>query len=207
MIRNHNVNKNTAGRYLLGLYKQKRNIMQYCYYTFKNKLGVYQLYKNIDWTRVNRLIFICYGNICRSPYAEYKARQLNLTAISAGVSANDGSDANEFAIKYSSPRNVDMSLHKSRSLEVINYSDNDLVLAMEPWQIDIIRNDQSIMNSGCQISLLGLWCDKQQPIIQDPYGKAEDFFQRTFDYIDDALASIVKNISNARVITRNLSQN
>ena len=43
-----------------------------------NAAGRYAAYRDIDWHGVERLVFVCAGNICRSPYGDRKAAQKTL---------------------------------------------------------------------------------------------------------------------------------
>jgi len=36
----------------------------------ENRTGGYRRFKQIRWESVKRVVFVCHGNICRSPYAE-----------------------------------------------------------------------------------------------------------------------------------------
>lgn len=174
----------------------KHYFLTTCLYIIKNKLGFYNKYKKVNWQKVNRLVIICTGNICRSPYAEYKARQLGLTAISAGIRADGVSRANESAMKQSAYRNVDISPHRSNTLDQINYSESDLIVCMEPTHLQHIENNIQISKTKCQFTLLGLWNNNKSPVINDPYGKDELVFQNCFAQIDAGLISIYTKLSN-----------
>ena len=49
------------------------------------KFGWSAHWLQIKWEDVDRLVFVCTGNICRSAYAEYKARSLGMSATSFGI--------------------------------------------------------------------------------------------------------------------------
>src|SRR5260370_29706063 len=50
--------------------------------------GRYRQFKQIRWERVARVVFVCHGDICRSPYAERRAVSVGLPAPSFGLSAD-----------------------------------------------------------------------------------------------------------------------
>src|SRR5690349_21297071 len=78
-------------------------------------LGLYRRYKQVDWSRVERLVFVCSGNICRSPYAAEYARSLGIPIASFGVDTRGNDTANDVASKVAAARGVDLSNHRSRS--------------------------------------------------------------------------------------------
>lgn len=165
------------------------------YYNLIVHMGLFNNYTNIDWNKVGRLVFICKGNICRSPYAEFKAKKLGLCAISVGVYADGKSSAHDEAIKQSAYRNVDLIPHISNTFTTVELQDSDLVICMEPWQANNLIDKVSDFN--CQITLLGLWGTHISAIVPDPYGKSEQVFQSCFDQIDTALNNINKMLKSS----------
>ena len=59
----------------------------------ENLTGRYRQFKRIRWERVARVVFVCHGNVCRSPYAEGRAVNFGLPAASFGFSADSGGGA------------------------------------------------------------------------------------------------------------------
>ena len=64
-----------------------------------------------------KVLFVCTGNTCRSPYAEAVARSLGLEARSAGCDAWPDQPATKDARKTAELRGVDLAPHRSASLE------------------------------------------------------------------------------------------
>lgn len=159
--------------------------------TVKFHLGFFNSYADIDWKKVSRIVFVCKGNICRSPYAEIRAKQLGINASSIGLHTKEGSAANVDAIKNAFYRDVNLDAHRARIYESLEFTSSDLVICMEPWHV---KRFKDIDNSHCQITLLGLWCSQKKIIISDPYGKPDMFFEDCFLMVDDALNNIKKFI-------------
>ena len=154
----------------------------------KSSLGFYNRYQQLDWDKVTRLVFVCKGNICRSPYAEMKVRSLGLDAISVGLSTIEGSPANANAIESASYRSIKLDDHRARLANSINITKSDLVICMEPLQLNQFSEINSI---DCQLTLLGLFASRKKPVILDPYGRPGSYFDDCFQQIDFALHNLL----------------
>ena len=81
------------------------------------------------------ILFVCTGNICRSPMAEYIARSwaddanLDVATSSAGL-ALQGEGPTDHALAVMRDRSIDMSLHLSRKLRPEVVGGADLILGM-----------------------------------------------------------------------------
>ncbi len=86
----------------------------------------------------DRVLAVCTGNICRSPFAERYLRRLaavggvELRASSAGTHACPGTRATPEARLAASEFGVDLDGHRARSLLLQDLEDASLVLAMTP---------------------------------------------------------------------------
>lgn len=94
-----------------------------------------------------RIVFLCTGNLCRSPMAEGflknsfdedtgdghggSAKAAGIVISSAGTHAGGGLSASPAAVDVCSKAGIDISSHKSRPLTSEILSGSDLVLAME----------------------------------------------------------------------------
>jgi protein-tyrosine phosphatase len=147
--------------------------------------GGFRRLKAVDFGRVARLVFVCYGNICRSPYAEARARSLHLDAASFGLQSKHRCKADSIAMRVAASRGLDLRSHLAKSAQGIALGTGDLLIAMEPSQLKPML---SIANSaGAQVTLLGLWCSPVRPYLQDPYGLTDGYFQNCFSLIDSAV--------------------
>ena len=136
--------------------------------TFAFRGGVFSRWSQIDWSRVDRLVFVCKGNICRSPYAEHRARSLGIDSISRGIEAGDGASVPHYAQTCGSFRGIDLSAHKSKKFDPEELRSGDLVLGMEPDHIGSLGLGPE--EPRAQASLLGLWQEKPSVLIPDPFG-------------------------------------
>jgi protein-tyrosine-phosphatase len=140
--------------------------------------------------------FVCYGNICRSPYAELRMRELGrrngggLSVSSAGF-YGPGRPSPDRARDVARRRGVDLTAHRSRSLSDVPL-ERTLVVVMERWHARAARRQNPI--PAQRLVVLG----DLDPVregsrtIADPYGMDEAVFDACFDRIDrcvDVLAA------------------
>jgi len=147
--------------------------------------GRFDSLKHLELLLIKRLVFVCRGNVCRSPYAEAAAKSLGFTSLSCGVEVSHSAPAEKMAIKAAYLRGKDLSQHMSRSIHNIELNNSDCLIAMDPTHLPVARDVAERV--GCQITLIGLWRKIPIPEIADPYGKALQVFSVCFDEIDEAL--------------------
>lgn len=121
----------------------------------ENLTGRYRQFKQIRWERVARVVFVCHGNICRSPYAKGRAVSFGLPAASFGLSAGSGAPADPSACRIAARRQIELARHCARDAADFELRTGDLLVVMEPRQA---RRISGLLPPGsCQLTLLGLW--------------------------------------------------
>ncbi len=87
---------------------------------------------------MNTLYFICYGNLCRSPfadrYARIKAAEMGLEGWrmdGAGIGASRGQPCPKPALAAAKEVGVDLSVHLAKHTEEIQPGPQDWVIAMD----------------------------------------------------------------------------
>lgn len=174
-----------------------RGCLEYMQSRVLYSLGAYHHARQIDWMAVNRLVFVCKGNICRSPYAAERSRLLGVPAISYGLDATDGSPADAAAVRNARRRNIDLSQHRSNEFHNSGVQETDLITVFEPQQLFEIR--RRIGNRAVSLTLLGIWASPISPYIQDPYGQNDRFFQRCYSAIDTYVLELIRRMKEISV--------
>ena len=79
-----------------------------------------------------RVIFVCHGNICRSPMAEviFKSLVNDVEVISAGLFTSVGEKASTNAVKICEYYNLDLSNHRSKRFYDLDIKEDDLILTL-----------------------------------------------------------------------------
>jgi protein-tyrosine phosphatase len=163
--------------------------------TLSIRLGRYDALKRINPEGVERLVFVCRGNVCRSPYGEAAAKSLGLSAVSCGVEVSYSAPAEETAIAAALLRGKDLSCHMSQSIFQLPLKSTDCLVAMDSSHLPVAG--KVALQTGCQITLLGLWMPTAAPNIADPYGKSVEVFAGCFGEIDAGLLGLTTAFDRA----------
>jgi protein-tyrosine phosphatase len=162
--------------YINDRYGSKRGLVNHWRFGVQYRLGRFAPYAAIDWAQVRNLVFICHGNICRSPLGEAVARQrFGLQTESYGLDCRDGAPADPRAIRFAELIGVDLTAHLSRHIRHYRPSASDLIIAMEPKHLVQLP---APIAAQAQVTLLGLWKKQPRPYIHDPFGSEATHFER-----------------------------
>jgi len=154
-----------------------------------------------------RLLVVCYGNVCRSPFAAGLLRQLLATnewqVLSAGTNAVDGKPVSSSMRLAADERGVDMSRHRSRALTRDLLRSSDLVIAMSQRQVDkmlaleptIKRRIRLLGGFDPQPNTWGLPADPRRPAateqeIPDPSGEDFEFHRECCRRLERAVTQL-----------------
>jgi protein-tyrosine phosphatase len=128
--------------------------------------------------KVNKVLVVCVGNICRSPVGErlLQAALPGATVTSAGISALVGHGADETAAEVAGANGVSLDGHTSRQFTGEIGADQDLILVMEQG------HKQEISRLFPQLSgrtmLFDQWTGAKG--IADPYRLSRPFHEQVF---------------------------
>ncbi|HSP19234.1 MAG TPA: hypothetical protein VLQ79_06965 [Myxococcaceae bacterium] len=159
-----------------------------------HRLGLYSDIEVFDASRVLRLVFVCAGNVCRSRYAEARARALGMEAGSFGLSADGRSPPDAAAVLAARRRGLELAPRASRRAENVRPTAGDLLVAMEPHQARLLQR----AHPRAQVTLHGLWLRSPRPVLADPYGLSDAYFDTCFGAIDEGVAALVRTVERRR---------
>lgn len=144
---------------------------------------------------VQRVVFVCQGNICRSCFAEYCARERGLVTASLGFATAGDAPAFPTAITTARKFDIDLSQHRTTDIEDFDVRDGDLFLTMEVRQarrFAALRTGKNI-----QIALLGVWANPSRPHIHDPHRLSAEYFETCFAVIHSAVGGLTAQLRAA----------
>lgn len=143
------------------------------------------------------LVFVCWGNICRSPIGERVAlgmaeeRGLNLQVSSFGLSSeNEGFGIDERAVAVLEERGYDAQDHSARQITQSDIEAADLVVAVEPYQVDKLRRMAPGTDNVRLLNDFNPDLGPGTPLI-DPWYGDDDGFQDTIADVEAAMPSIL----------------
>ena len=152
---------------------------------------------------MNRILFICMGNICRSPTAEGVFRHHvekhglsdHFEIDSAGTGAwHVGSAPDSRAQQAALARGIDLSGLRARKVETQDLDYYDLVIAMD-------RDNQERLNGMAssqqqhKVKLLLEYSDNPAEIeVPDPYYGGEHGFVLVLDLVEEACARLLETL-------------
>ena len=121
------------------------------------------------------VIFVCTGNLCRSPMAEALLRarlardeaRRDWQVGSAGVWTTEGRPASAYAIEEMAQRGVDLRAHRSRNVTHELMAVADLVLAMTRGHVEAL--EAAFPEHAPKVHLLSEMIGREYDVY-DPYG-------------------------------------
>lgn len=150
-----------------------------------------------------RLLFVCLGNICRSPSAEnimnhlLKERQLTdkVSCDSAGTSSyHIGSEPDRRMNAAAQKRGITLT-GSARQFTAADFQNFDLILAMDK---DNYRNILAVAPLGADKTKVRLMCDFCQTYsdteVPDPYYGGESGFDYVIDLLTDACEGLLETV-------------
>jgi protein-tyrosine phosphatase len=159
---------------------------------------------------VQSLLFICKGNICRSPFAEHIAEQTSthdgLRIASAGLHVTQAQGSPEEAIFAARKFGVNLSEHASQQVDEAMMDSFDMILAMEAKQYNALRSMFSAYRE--KIHLLPLFNIRENESfkgyrrynIPDPYGKPLREFEACFERIQDCVQNLLNTYVHSALV-------
>lgn len=130
--------------------------------------------------RPQNVLVICYGNICRSPFAglDLALRNPGLVVRTAGLEAGEPRKAESGALRVAAELGFDLESHRSHRMTGDDADWADLVVAMQGRHRETIRGRWP--ETVGKVRLLGDYLARGPHLIEDPWGCEDDVFRDVF---------------------------
>ena len=142
-----------------------------------------------------KVLFVCTGNICRSPTAEGVLRHLagktNLRIQVESRGTHDyhvGEPPDERAQHHAKRRGYDLSAQRARHLSKRDFEEFDLVLAMDRGHLRILQRACPPQHAG----KVRLFIEDSD--VPDPYYGGPEGFEQVLDLVEEACERLLNEI-------------
>ena len=158
-----------------------------------------------------KVLFVCMGNICRSPTAEGVMRHRlqqhalagRITVDSAGThNYHPGEPPDPRSQKHAGLRGYDLSALRARQITPMDFERFDLILTMD-W------DNQSLTEALCPPGHIGkvrrlaeFFRHSSETVVPDPYYGGPEGFERVLDLVEDGVDGLLAHCQ--RLIDRPL---
>ncbi|MBW1641098.1 MULTISPECIES: low molecular weight protein-tyrosine-phosphatase [Microbacterium] len=154
-----------------------------------------------------RVVFVCTGNICRSPMAEVVFRDLaekqglgdRILSRSAGTGDwHVGERADERTIAALARRGYDGSLHRAKQFTYESFADSDLVVALDRTHERSLRQWSRDESEEGKVVLL-MSFDREASVLDvpDPYYADAAMFDSVLGMIESASRGLFRQLEPA----------
>ena len=150
-----------------------------------------------------RVLFVCMGNICRSPTAEGVFRSLvnkeglaeHIHIDSAGTHAyHVGEPPDQRSQAAARKRNIDLSSQRARKVRVDDFHEFDYILAMDKSNYAELENLVSGKHNGKLKLFLEFAQTASTREVPDPYYGGPHGFEHVLDLVEAASTGLLNSI-------------
>lgn len=155
-----------------------------------------------------KVLFVCMGNICRSPTAHAVFRKLvrdeALDALididSAGTHAyHVGNPPDSRSMEVARGRGIEMQDLRARKVDFGDFIEYDYILAMDEANYSLLK-DQALPEHFSKISMFLEFAEQfTQTEVPDPYYGGPQGFDLVFDMVTDASEGLLSHIKREKL--------
>ncbi len=154
---------------------------------------------------MNSYLFVCLGNICRSPTAkamfDYKFKQAGIEVFtdSAGtLSYHVGKAPDPRAIRHAQDWGMDISDQRARQVTVSDFRRFDRIFAMDQSNLQDLQR-MLPPNATASVELvMNLAPDYGLQEVPDPYYGGDQGFEQVLDMLETAASRLIEELARSR---------
>ena len=154
---------------------------------------------------MTRVLFVCLGNICRSPTAQgVFASQLQASALRHEVSIDSagtggyhtGEPPDQRATAAALKRGYDLRMQRARAVADEDFEQFDLILAMDQSNLDNLLA-RAPANARARIGLFMDYAPDWPREVPDPYFGGEAGFEQVLDMLEAASRGLLEDLARS----------
>ena len=150
------------------------------------------------------IVFVCWGNICRSPAAEATFRKLlskqglqeKFTCDSAGtISQHHGNPPDARMRKAAEARNITIS-GTARMAETQDFEKADMLITMDNFNFSELSKMAPDSESKLKIVPFCDFVDSDDQEVPDPYYGGSEGFEKVLDLLENGCSNLLEKITS-----------
>ena len=152
-----------------------------------------------------KILFVCLGNICRSPAAEEVMRSLvaerGLDAMfeldSAGISGYHSGELPDKRMRGHALRRGYGLTHRSRQVSAVDFPDFDLIIGMDAANLSALRGMAPSVEDARKIHAMAEYFPEgcAYDHVPDPYYEGAEGFELVLDLLEDSCRRLLDSLS------------
>jgi protein-tyrosine phosphatase len=150
-----------------------------------------------------KILFVCMGNICRSPMAEGVFKHYTVEAGLAEKIASDSAGTHDYHIgeppdpraqRIAGKRGYDLSRLRGRQVSRGDFDEFDYVLAMDEMNLRLLQRLCPEQHAHKLRLFMEFGTDPEMREVPDPYYGGTQGFERVLDMVEQAARGLLEHL-------------
>jgi protein-tyrosine phosphatase len=151
-----------------------------------------------------KILFVCLGNICRSPMAEVAFQRIlerehatdRFTIDSAGLIGFHAGELPDNRMRYHAGKRGYTMTHRSRPFTRADFDHFDMIIGMDDQNISGLNNQAHTLDETRKIFRITDFCRNiNADHVPDPYYSGDQGFENVIDLLEDACEGLYSAVS------------
>ena len=154
------------------------------------------------------ILFVCLGNICRSPMAEVAFQRIlerehateRFTIDSAGLIGYHAGELPDSRMRFHAGKRGYSLTHRSRPFTRADFDHFDMIIGMDDQNISGLNNQAHTLDETAKIFRITDFCRNiEADHVPDPYYGGDQGFENVIDLLEDACEGLYDAVQTKSV--------